>query len=62
MKVEKSLEEYDDFNSHARVGRDRVEKSIFHVFYDFNSHARVGRDCNDESVRMLLEISTHTPV
>ena len=35
----------DDFNSHARVGRDANRAVDPDVSPDFNSHARVGRDC-----------------
>ena len=33
-----------DFNSHARVGRDRQSFGQLDELPDFNSHARVGRD------------------
>ena len=35
---------YNDFNSHARVGRDPGDIEYGTGFLDFNSHARVGRD------------------
>ena len=34
----------NDFNSHARVGRDITLKTICRKTKYFNSHARVGRD------------------
>ena len=33
-----------DFNSHARVGRDEGLFESIGTWLDFNSHARVGRD------------------
>ena len=36
----------DDFNSHARVGRDNLATEALAYRTDFNSHARVGRDQN----------------
>ena len=41
----------DDFNSHARVGRDWVDIVPGDNFCHFNSHARVGRD--------LLHVERH---
>ena len=51
----------NNFNSHARVGRDdiRTEHAISH--FDFNSHARVGRDFLTFRFALLCFISTHTP-
>ena len=34
----------ENFNSHARVGRDRELKHFVFFMQNFNSHARVGRD------------------
>ena len=34
----------DDFNSHARVGRDGAKLHVYSLNNHFNSHARVGRD------------------
>ena len=54
--------ETEDFNSHARVGRDARRGAGWHRNSDFNSHARVGRD-HMRKVNMLnYGISTHTPV
>ena len=33
-----------NFNSHARVGRDRKQENRTSSALHFNSHARVGRD------------------
>ena len=35
----------DNFNSHARVGRDPADMEKALGKKNFNSHARVGRDC-----------------
>ena len=53
----------NDFNSHARVGRDGALYGAKVQTYNFNSHARVGRDlrCGDCGGAMIA-ISTHTPV
>ena len=52
-----------NFNSHARVGRDRNVFSHPAGFSYFNSHARVGRDTVAYKIIDYLEvISTHTPV
>ena len=40
----KPIHKYENFNSHARVGRDATNVEDVQKFYDFNSHARVGRD------------------
>ena len=34
----------ENFNSHARVGRDFARLYLSLTSHDFNSHARVGRD------------------
>ena len=52
----------DDFNSHARVGRDANRAVDPDVSPDFNSHARVGRDMSECKLPMNIMISTHTPV
>ena len=36
--------EHDNFNSHARVGRDEYKSITVFTRCNFNSHARVGRD------------------
>ena len=36
--------EGEDFNSHARVGRDLMDTEMQKKTPNFNSHARVGRD------------------
>ena len=33
-----------NFNSHAREGRDKIQKGLENPEKDFNSHAREGRD------------------
>ena len=38
------MEEYTDFNSHARMGRDQLDQNQINPFKYFNSHARMGRD------------------
>ena len=51
----------NNFNSHARVGRDQYRTDKFLKFVDFNSHARVGRDTSLLIFFLHLLISTHTP-
>ncbi len=54
----------ENFNSHAREGRDFGSGKTSAMVYNFNSHAREGRDLYDteELIDNLLDISTHTPV
>ena len=51
-----------NFNSHARVGRDKFRIKQVNKSADFNSHARVGRDPETMYLIRIMEISTHTPV
>ena len=54
--------EHDNFNSHARVGRDKTITYVASMFSNFNSHARVGRDMAVTNIIREENISTHTPV
>ena len=51
-----------NFNSHARVGRDKNRSKTFPGTANFNSHARVGRDGLFMAADLGRTISTHTPV
>ena len=42
-----------NFNSHARVGRDRAPCAPHAPAHNFNSHARVGRD---RKARMAIQL------
>ena len=47
---------HDNFNSHARVGRDRQKNIEEGELKYFNSHARVGRD-EEEAKGMIVMIN-----
>ena len=51
----------DNFNSHARVGRDLYVPTLRTAKLYFNSHARVGRDKFSGFIQKNGKISTHTP-
>ena len=51
---------YQDFNSHAHVERDKITDSNLKTCWYFNSHAHVERDRNSGKGRFEWEISTHT--
>ena len=51
---------HDNFNSHARVGRDCAVPLISGFSFDFNSHARVGRDMPfgwEEPVPLIFQLT-----
>ena len=49
-----------DFNSHAHVERDGLEKPLGVWDFDFNSHAHVERDFHFLRTEYQSKISTHT--
>ena len=53
----------NNFNSHARVGRDYIGCTWLNVAVNFNSHARVGRDGIKRSIlHRTMDFNSHARV
>ena len=57
------MSQLENFNSHARVGRDLLLCQVHHSEFYFNSHARVGRDLSAAAVVMeFVNFNSHARV
>ena len=54
----------ENFNSHARVGRDALEALRLEIVGNFNSHARVGRDmaAGEAGIHQAADFNSHARV